>query len=137
MAGWIKLHRKVSEWEWYSDNTTFSIFFKLVLQVNTKPKKWKGQTIEVGQMITSYEHLAQKTQTPVRTLKRSMEKLEQSGEIEITNLHRLGIKIEILNYRDYQGQIGTTNGTTNGTTSGIQLKNTKKDKNTLRLTSQR
>ena len=31
MSGWIKLHRKITEWEWYSDANTFRVFMHLLL----------------------------------------------------------------------------------------------------------
>ena len=32
MSGWIKIHRKITEWEWYDDVNTFRLFMHLILK---------------------------------------------------------------------------------------------------------
>ena len=44
-GGWIKLHRKFKEWEWYQDENTKSVFIHLLLDANHKDKKWRGNTL--------------------------------------------------------------------------------------------
>ena len=48
--GWLKLHRKISEWEWYTDGNTFRLFLHLLLNANFEDKKWKGITIKKGEL---------------------------------------------------------------------------------------
>ena len=43
--GWISLHRKTLEWEWFDDHNTFRIFVTLLLIANHKDKKWKGEWV--------------------------------------------------------------------------------------------
>ena len=40
MSGWIKIHRQILEWEWYSDTNTFRVFLHLLLKANHKEKKY-------------------------------------------------------------------------------------------------
>ena len=45
MEGWIKVHRKLVDWEWYNDINVKVVFLHLLLTANHKEKQWKGQTI--------------------------------------------------------------------------------------------
>jgi hypothetical protein len=61
MSGWIKLHRQILEWEWYSDNNCFRVFLHLILKANHKEKRYKGIELNSGQIITSRDILAKET----------------------------------------------------------------------------
>ena len=58
MSGWVRFHRKIEEWEWYTDPNTFRLFFHLVMKANHKDGKWKGKDVKRGQHITSISKLA-------------------------------------------------------------------------------
>lgn len=38
--GFINLHRKILDWEWYDDINVFRVFTHLLLTVNWTPAKW-------------------------------------------------------------------------------------------------
>lgn len=59
--GWIKVYRKMTEWEWYKDPNTSRLFFHLLLTANHKPGKWQGVDVPVGARITSIRKLAAET----------------------------------------------------------------------------
>ena len=42
MEGWIKVHRKLVDWEWYNDINVKVVFLHLLLTANHKEKQWKG-----------------------------------------------------------------------------------------------
>ena len=46
--GWIKIHRKILEWEWFDDHNTFRLFMYLMMTCNFKPTKWRGVNLEIG-----------------------------------------------------------------------------------------
>ena len=58
MTGWIKLHRKFIEWEWYHEPTYVKFFIHILLLANHKSKRWKGVNIERGQLTTSLNLLS-------------------------------------------------------------------------------
>ena len=101
MEGWIKIHRKMVDWEWYLDINTKTLFFHLLLTANHKEKKWRGQTIERGQLITSISHLAKETGLTCQQIRTSLNKLKSTNEIttKATNKYTL---INIEKYSDYQ-----------------------------------
>ena len=79
--GWIKLHRSLKDWEWYEDTNATRLLIHLLITVNYEAKRWKGQLIEPGTRITSWEHLAAETSLTVRQVRTAMSKLEKSGEV--------------------------------------------------------
>lgn len=79
--GWIKLHRSLINWEWWDDHNTTRILIYLLISVNYEQKKWMGQTIEPGQLITSWDKLSENTGMTVRQCRTSIEKLEKSDQI--------------------------------------------------------
>lgn len=99
--GWIKLYRDMLDWEWYEDVSTTRVFIHLLLTANHKDKRWKGEIIKRGALITSIRHLAEATRLSTPTVQRCLKKLEKTGEItkKSTNKYTL---IEVVNYDKYQ-----------------------------------
>ena len=46
---WIKLNRKIVNWEWYQDIATFKLFIHCLIKANWKDAKFKG--IEIKEKI--------------------------------------------------------------------------------------
>jgi len=101
MEGWIKIHRKMLDWEWYNDNNTKILFLHLLLTANHKEKKWRGQIIKRGQKITSIQHLAEETRLSVRQVRTSLDKLKSTHEITIKTTNKNTL-VTIEKYNDYQ-----------------------------------
>lgn len=99
--GWIKLHRSLLEWEWYDDTNTVRLFLHLLLTANYEPKKWRGETIEPGQIITSYQKLAEQTGLGAQQVRTAINKLKLTSNItsESTNNYTL---ITVCNWDKYQ-----------------------------------
>lgn len=103
MEGWIKLHRKLLEWEWYNDNNTKILFLHLLLTANHKEKKWQGLTIKRGQKITSLAHLSQETNLTIQQTRTALSKLKSTNEITIKTTNKNTL-ITIEKYSDYQNK---------------------------------
>ncbi len=99
--GFIKLHRKIIDWEWYDDANTFVLFLHLLFMVNWQDKKWRGDIIKRGEVITSISHLAEDTKLTYKQTRRALENLKSTGEIEIITTNRYS-KIRVVNYSKYQ-----------------------------------
>lgn len=129
MDGFIKLHRKILEWEWYDDENTFKLFLHLILIANHKDKKYRGKIIKKGQIMTGREKLAESTNLTVQQIRTSLKKLESTNEITI-EASRKGTIITITNWSAYQGDNQQTNQqvTNNQPTSNQQVTTNKKDK---------
>jgi biotin operon repressor len=99
--GWIKLHRKITEWEWYSDINTCRLFMHLLLMANHEDRKWKGITVKRGERVTSLESLSEETGLSTQSIRTSLNKLKSTGEITNTSTSKYRV-ISIKNYDGYQ-----------------------------------
>ena len=101
MSTWIKLHRKITEWEWYSDINACRVFIHLLIKANRFPGKWKGIDIERGQFITGRTSLSSETSLTEQQIRTALKKLHSTGEISIKSTSKFSI-ITICNYDNYQ-----------------------------------
>lgn len=101
MNGWIKLHRKFQEWEWYQNANTMRVFVHLLLNANHQPKRWQGILIERGQVLTSRDHLASDLKLSVRRVRTALEHLEQTQEVTIKTTKRYTL-LTLCKYSAYQ-----------------------------------
>jgi hypothetical protein len=101
MSGWIKIHRQILEWEWYSDKNAFRLFIHLLLKANHKEKKYKGIELGVGSVVTSRDILAIEIGISVQQIRTSLEKLILTNEITIKTSPK-GSVIQVVNYSKYQ-----------------------------------
>lgn len=143
MNGFIKLHRQLLDWEWYSDNNTFRVFIHCLLKANYKEKNWKGITIKRGQFVTSTSNLSIELGLSVNKIRLSLTKLKQTKEITIktTNKNTLVTLVNFDTYQDVETENHKQNNkqTTNKpqskhkqTTTTKERKNIKNSKNTIR-----
>ena len=109
-SGWIKLHRKIKEWEWYKDSQVVHLFYHLIVSANDRDKKWKYFNIRRGEFVTSVRNISEETGIPVISVRRKLEILEKSGAIlrKTTNKFTL---ITICKYSSYQSTEQTSEQT--------------------------
>lgn len=97
----IKLNRKILDWEWYSEPCTRSIFIHCLLKANWRDEQWKGYECKRGQLITSLTSLAQQTGFSVQNVRTALNHLKSTGEL--TDWHDSTIRIiTVCNYDKYQ-----------------------------------
>ena len=129
MSGWIKIHRQILEWEWYSDNNTFRLLMHLILKANHKEKRYRGIELKVGSVITSRDILAIEIGLSVQQVRTSLDKLKSTNEITIKTSSQ-GTIIQVVNYQKYQ--VATSETTKEQPKNNQQVttnKNEKKEKN--------
>ena len=99
--GWIKLHRKLLDWEWMQEPNTFTLFIFLILSANHEDRKWKGIEIKRGQLIAGLKSLNERTKISIQSLRTSLSRLEETGEITKKSTSKYTV-ITINNYDTYQ-----------------------------------
>ena len=111
--GRVYLDRRIRETEWYtgcSANVVF-LMFHLILSANYESTIWRGIKVKRGELVCSIgntEHpgrLMNETRLSFSSLKRSLEKLEELGEIKVTSKKGFNgyTLISVLNYDLYVG----------------------------------
>lgn len=100
MARWIKIHRKILEWEWFTDSTTLKLFIYMLFRASYKEYKIMGKTYPAGSFVCLRESLEQCGLTPMQ-VRRSLEKLKSTGEITTKTLGHATL-FNITKWSDYQ-----------------------------------
>ena len=101
MDGWVKLHRKFLEWEWYGVPNMVTVWIHLLLSANWEDKNWHGMTIGRGQLVCSLASLAEETGLSVQQIRTSLSNLQKTKEINKQTTNKYTI-ITICNFDRYQ-----------------------------------
>ena len=131
--GWIKLHRKFIEWEWYDDINTKILFLHCLLKANHEDKKYRGEVVPRGSFLTGLDVLSKQTGLSVQKIRTSISKLKSTNELT-HRATRKGSHIFLTNYDLYQTveKINTQSNikiTNEQQTSNKQATSNKNDKN--------
>lgn len=127
MNGYIKIWRKMTEWEWYQDGNTFRVFMHLLLLANHEDKKWKGLLIKRGQRVTSLNKLSAELGLSKQEIRTALCKLQATHEITCEATHKHTV-VTIENYSNYQVDTRESN-TQNNTQPNTVATLNKNDKN--------
>lgn len=134
MSGWIKVHRQILEWEWYSDNNCFRLFIHLLLKANHKERRFKGIELEIGSIVTSRDILSKETGLTGQQIRTALNKLISTNEITSVSSSQ-GTIIQVVNYEKYQvstNEITNEQPTNNQrVTTNKNVKNKEEKKNTF------
>ena len=101
MEGYIKIFRKMLEWEWYDDTNTKVVFLHCLLKANFADKNWRGITIQRGQFLTSVATLSNELDISGMQVRTALNKLQGTNEITIQTTNKYSI-ITVCNYDSYQ-----------------------------------
>lgn len=98
---YIKVFRKMLQWEWYTDSKTKALFLHCLLKANWKDTKWKGMVIKRGQFVTSLSSLSKETGLSIREVRTALTHLKTTNEVTecVTSKFRI---ITVLFYDEYQ-----------------------------------
>lgn len=99
--GWICLHRKFLDWEWYDEPNVMRLFIHLLLTANHQDKKWHGILIKRGQLITSQLKLANSLKVSRMQIRNQLEKLKTTNNITMLTTPSYSV-ITVVNYDSYQ-----------------------------------
>ena len=100
--GFIKLHRSILSWEWYSDEITVRVFLHLLLNANWEDSKFKGYDIPRGSLVTSYASIAKALNISVKNARTAINHLKTTGEVATKAASKFSI-ITIVNWEKFQG----------------------------------
>jgi hypothetical protein len=101
MEGYIYLHKKILDWDWYQDNNSKSIFIHCLLKANFEDKQWRGILIKRGQFFTSIDILAKELNLTTKQIRVGIEKLKKTQELGTQGASN-GTMITVCKYDTYQ-----------------------------------
>ena len=133
MEGWIKIHRKFLDWQWFQKPEAVQLFIYMLLKANHKDGNWQGHEIKKGQFITSAQTISNDTKLSLQVVRTLLKKFELTNEIIVKSTNKFTM-LTICKYECYQDESNTTNKqlTNKQQTTNKQLttnKNDKKEKN--------
>lgn len=100
-GGYVKIYRRLKDWEWYSDANTARVYLHILLSANHKDSRHCGEVIKRGSFFTSYECLAGELRLSVKSVRTALKHLKDTGEIEVKTARR-GTVITVIKWEIYQ-----------------------------------
>jgi len=106
--GWVKIHRKLEEWEWYTDSKSVHLFIHILIKSNHVARKWRGVDVFPGQFITSRDKLSAQTGISTQAVRTILGRLKSTNEITIKTTSKYTM-ITVCNWGTYQNDAGAIN----------------------------
>lgn len=101
MNGYIKLFRKIRDWEWYRMPNTKVVFMEILLTANIRTVKYRGQSIVRGSLLATLDDIASATGLTKDEVRTALKNLKMSHTIT-TQKYMNKTLINVLNYELYQ-----------------------------------
>lgn len=98
---YIKLSRKLMEWEWYSNINTCRLFIHMLLKANWKDGKFEGKVIPRGSFVSSIGNLAKETNLTNDEIRTALKHLIFTKEITKQSFSKHTV-FTVNNYAEYQ-----------------------------------
>jgi DNA replication protein DnaD len=102
---WIKLHKKITDWQWYGKSETFHLFIHCLINANYKDGYYQGRLIKRGQLVVGRKKLAEKLGLSERNVRTCLNDLKTTNELTIITTNKYSI-ITICKYDSYQMSTG-------------------------------
>jgi biotin operon repressor len=81
--GWVKIHRRLLNWQWYTDNNTKVVYLHLLLKATHRNLIWRNLELKPGQLITSTRKIAAELEISHQSVRTCLRHLVKSGEISV------------------------------------------------------
>ena len=102
MKPWVKIYRRLLDWEHFTEPTVLAVWMYLLLSAETKTRPLRGRRVTCGEVQTSYREMSAVTGLSHNTVKAAIGKLTASGEIKVVT-SIAGTRIMILKFSTFQG----------------------------------
>lgn len=101
--GWIKKHRSVFDWGWFSDDAVYRFFDCCIMDANLEDREFLGNIIKRGSFATSYDSMAERYKMSKNKIRRCIRCLTATGELQVKSTSKYTV-ITIMNFEKYQGE---------------------------------
>lgn len=99
--GWIKLHKSLIDWAWYSDPNTKVVFLHLLLIANYEPSEYMGETIQRGEAVFGRKEMGAILGLSEQQVRTAIDHLKSTKEITIRSTKKYSVAT-LVNYSKYQ-----------------------------------
>lgn len=100
-GNYIKINRKILDWEWYGSINTCRLFVHMLLKANWRECKFQGTTVPRGSFVSSYPHLAEECGMTINELRTALKHLKSTGEVTVKTNNKYSV-FSVNNYCQYQ-----------------------------------
>ena len=97
----IKLNRKIKNWEWYTDVNTAHFFVYCILTANWKDDNFHGMEVKRGQFIRTLENISRETGLSIQNIRTAVKHLISTQELT-QNQHGKYRIFTVVKYEQYQ-----------------------------------
>lgn len=101
VGSYIKIYRKILEWEWWSDINTHRLFSYMLLKANWQDGNFKGVVVPRGAFVSSIARLSVETNLTVDEVRTALKHLKSTNEIT-SKSHSKFTVFTVNNYSLYQ-----------------------------------
>lgn len=98
---YIKISRKILEWEWYQDINTKLVFLHMLLKANWRDGKFQGTTVPRGSFVSSINKLSYELSLTEREIRTAITHLKTTGEVTSKSTNKYTV-FTVINYGLYQ-----------------------------------
>ena len=102
--GYIKLYRSLTDWEWYKNPNTRSLFIHILLTVSYKDEEVKGIPIKRGQGIYTIKGLAEVLGMSEQNVRTALANVKSTRSLTTSKVSKYTL-ISVQNYEWYQGEL--------------------------------
>lgn len=124
LNGWVKLHRRIVDWEWFKKPETLSLFIYCLTRANVADGSWRNIAYKRGQFITSLDTIRKDTGLSIQQARTALKHLVSTGELTSKSTNRFTI-ITVCKYDDYQSMSEDVNTPNNNKVTCNQHAKTK------------
>lgn len=103
MGSYIKIDRKILEWEWYKNQHTKTVFLHCLLKAYWKDTKIEGKTIPRGSFISSIAKISEELELTPMEVRTALKHLKSTNEITSEGTNKYTI-FTVNNYNLYQSE---------------------------------
>lgn len=125
LNGWVKLHRRIVDWEWFKKPETLSLFIYCLTRANIADGSWRNIAYKRGQFITSLDTIRKDTGLSIQQARTALKHLVSTGELSAKSTNRYTM-ITICKYDDYQSMPEDANTPNNNQATNNQHAKTKR-----------
>ena len=100
-GNFIKIDRKILQWEWWHDINTFRLFVYMLLSAYWKDGSYKGKDVQRGSFPATIPFLARETNLTENEIRTALKHLQSTGEITVKSTNKFSV-FTVNNYDLYQ-----------------------------------